>query len=409
MKREDISILIIDDEQIILDTIQNMLSEFFGLIDTSSSIKTAESLIQSREYSIIICDDRLPVQTGLDFFISIKDKYPDIIKILITGYKDFERIRQAINQAEIFRFVSKPFDFTEFINTIDQAAKMWLLKKNEKKYLAELNNKNFELQRLYDLLKRDFDHSIQILLQIIETYNAKLGTHSKATQDLAALIAGQFGLNSDEVNIIRYAAALHDIGLIGSPRTLLEKDKEDLDPEERLILESHPIVGEKIMGNQHNFKNIGHIIRHHHENFDSTGFPDRLRGHNIPFGSRVIAVANFIDNMVHPWIHDKKPHSIDQIIIDLQAYAGTVFDPSIVEISIAVLKDHVMNRKFIMQITLDALREGMVLADDLYLKSGAMLLPKNTVIDKGKISDIKKFIKWNPLLERIFVFYNSAT
>lgn len=406
MKREDISILIIDDEEIILKTITEMLSDYFGDIDTALNTETAREKIQKKEYSIIICDDRLDGQTGLDFFISIKEIYPDIIKILITGYQDFDRIRQAINQAEIFRFISKPFDFSEFLNSIDQAAKMWLLKKNEKKYLAELNNKNLKLQELYELLKKDFDHSIQILIQIIETYNARLGTHSKAVQELSALIASAHGLNKDEIDIIRYAGALHDIGLIGCSRILLEKNIIELSPEERYIVESHPIVGQKIMGDQYNFQKIGLLIRHHHENFDSSGYPDRLRGHNIPFGSRIIAIANFIDNKLHPWSENRPPISVEELIKILRSASNNLFDPSIVDIGIDILKNHIIPKKFIIHIPIESLKEGMILANNIYLQSGALLLPKNTKIDKNKIKDIKRFLKWNPLLQRIFIYYN---
>lgn len=407
-EKKDIPILVIDDEVLTLKTIKAMLSTFSEDIDTAQNISSARKLLKEKEYIIIICDDRLPDQTGLDFFLSLKKQFPAIMKILITAHKDFDRLKFAINRAEIFRFINKPLDIADLINAVDQAYKMWQLEKNERDFKAKLSKKNLELQTIYEQLRYEFDYSIQIFIQIVETFFPELGVHSSSTQKLSELIAEKLSLNNEETEIIRYAAALHDIGLLGIDRTILQKPEKDLTKEEYAILCSHPVIGNEIIGDQYDFKEIGKIIKYHHENFDGTGYPENLKGNIIPLGSRIIAVANYIDKQLYPIMTNQKDHSMISLIEKLNMNSDTLFDPLIIAIAEDILSGDDFYEKYLIHIPTTALKPGMITAMSVFLQSGAILFPKDTFLNISKIKEIQKFSKHDANLQRIFIYYKQS-
>jgi len=122
------------------------------------------------------------------------------------------------------------------------------------------------------------------------------GGHSRRVTDYSVVILKELGLNGPEVDLIRAAARVHDIGKIGIPDAILHKP-ERLTDEERAVMEEHPVHGETLLKRYADFARGVEIVRHHHESWDGTGYPDRLKGADIPFGARVVAVADSFDAM----------------------------------------------------------------------------------------------------------------
>jgi putative nucleotidyltransferase with HDIG domain len=155
--------------------------------------------------------------------------------------------------------------------------------------------------------------------------------HSQSVSRLAAQIARQAGLTDTEIEEIRLAGILHDIGKIGVPEKLLNKPAR-LTEDEYEVVKSHAILGEKILGPLKG-KGMGRIrqmVRHHHECFNGSGYPDGLRGEEIPLGARILTVADCFDTMVSQRSY-KEGRSVDEAIAELRRVSGMHFDRTLVE------------------------------------------------------------------------------
>lgn len=163
--------------------------------------------------------------------------------------------------------------------------------------LTLLNNQAriaLEKWQLTNIGPESYDGVIQALASLIDTRDPYAMRHSQAVTELAVTLATAMGLDEEEITSIRYGALLHDIGKIGISEAILSKPGTLL-PSERAVVEAHPLVGASILRNIPSMENIIPLIRHHHEHYDGTGYPDRLRGDEIPLGAQIIAVADVFE------------------------------------------------------------------------------------------------------------------
>jgi HD-GYP domain-containing protein (c-di-GMP phosphodiesterase class II) len=141
----------------------------------------------------------------------------------------------------------------------------------------------------------------------------------------------QMRLSEAEIEEIRHAGMLHDIGMIGIPDNIVCKP-DRLTPEEFEIMKSHTVKGETILKplNSEVCQRICRMVRHHHESFDGQGYPDNLKGEGIPIGARIIAVAEAFDAMVSARAY-KKARTVEEALAELRRCRGTQFDPMVVD------------------------------------------------------------------------------
>ncbi len=155
--------------------------------------------------------------------------------------------------------------------------------------------------------------------------------HSKAVSRLAAQIARQLGLSDTQIEEVRLGGILHDIGKIGVPEAILNKSSR-LTTDEYNLMKSHTLLGEKILEPLKSkvIEGIRGMVRNHHEMVDGKGYPDGLRGGNIPLGARIITVADCFDTMVSQRLY-KPERSVEEAVEELRHCSGTQFDPDLVE------------------------------------------------------------------------------
>lgn len=167
------------------------------------------------------------------------------------------------------------------------------------------------------------------LLQLIELKNAKLFQHSRQVANYAVSIAAKMRLPRDELDRIRTAAMLHDLGKTTVPNAILAKVPY-LSTRELAVIKKHCDAGAYMLENLPECQEIIPYIRYHHERWDGKGFPKRLKGVNIPLGARIIAVANYYDRYINPCTeHWRK--TPEEAARELMNHAGTAFDPEVVK------------------------------------------------------------------------------
>lgn len=195
--------------------------------------------------------------------------------------------------------------------------------------MAEKMVLKFENNALYESLYSNFIDTLKALVSTIEARDSYTKTHSERVTRYALEIAQTIGLSREESDAIRFACYLHDIGKIGVRDTVLLKPGS-LNPEEFSDIRKHPAIGDNIVKSLAFMPLERDIIRHHHERWDGTGYPDRLRGMEIPLLARLVAVADTYDALTstRPY-RIRKTH--EEAIEEIRAWSGRQFDPDMVE------------------------------------------------------------------------------
>lgn len=192
-----------------------------------------------------------------------------------------------------------------------------------------------ENARLYEKLEQSYLSMIVTLSGVVEARDLYTDKHMKDIAEYSVEIAKKLALHDDDIENIRKAALLHDLGKICVPDHILMK-ADKLSDDEMDVIKKHPLDGAKIIESVEPIKYAKEIIKHHHEYYDGSGYPDGLGGESIPLGARIIAVADAFGAMTtdRPY---RKALSTDEAVKELKQFSGVQFDPQIVEIFISVL------------------------------------------------------------------------
>ena len=177
-------------------------------------------------------------------------------------------------------------------------------------------------------------NTVQALVRSLEAKDSQTSYHSLRVTQYATLIAEQMGLDEGMIRTVQYGAMLHDIGKIGIVGQILNK-KGKLTEEEWAVVRTHPLIGARIVETVDYLAGAVPVVRHHHEYFDGSGYPDGLCGKEIPLGARIVSVPDYYDALTsdRPY-RAALPH--DEAIDGIRGRTGKIFDPEIAEIFLAV-------------------------------------------------------------------------
>jgi HD-GYP domain-containing protein (c-di-GMP phosphodiesterase class II) len=185
-----------------------------------------------------------------------------------------------------------------------------------------------DVRRLYDRLRRSICQSLRGLADALEARDAYARGHSQRVGAWGRRLAESLGLPPDQVDGVSQAGLLHDIGTIGVPEAVLGQ-RGPLEADQWTLMRNHPVIGAQIVAPFEFFPAGALIIRHHHERWDGSGYPDGLRGHAIPLGARIIAAADVFDALT-----SERPYrpacARDAALAHLSAAAGRTLDPDVV-------------------------------------------------------------------------------
>lgn len=411
------TILIVDDEPVVLAALQQTLErEKFHVVACSSPMK-ALAILAERDFAVIISDQKMPEMLGLDFLIESRRLRPHASRILITAVLSLPTIVDAINKGEIFRFVAKPWLREELIATVRNAVQRHELVTHNTVLQAETQRLNNELTeanaalatQIRDLqqqrqhldaanrqLAANYEHSLELCRRILTTYDPILGGQAKALVEFAGLMSDTHLLDDQQRHALRTAAWLCDMGLIGVPREMLRAFRskmDDLTERERSMLHNHPVYSQTLASLIDDGSAVGEVIRAHHERFDGLGYPDGLAGEAIPWPARCLAVAvGFVESGL------PKTAAIDLIL----AESGKAYDPEAVRLFLKVTHLAQLPRQ-VREITLHELEPGMVLANGIYSPHGLLLIGEGQELSPGTIAKIRSHNQVTPISQRLLV------
>ena len=296
------TILIVDDEEIITYSLSMHLSLSTNLtILTSNDPVSALKIVQENDVDLIISDYLMPNMNGIEFLMEVKKTREDITMILLTGYADKENVIKAVNQVGVYYYIEKPWDNDNLIKVVYNGLEKAALIKQLKKKIAELQVSKDEINRLYNILQKDYKYQVESienvmvsLAYIIEAKDKYTVGHTQRVSEYAVKLAEKIGMNSERIEKLRMAGLIHDIGKIGVPEIILNKPGKLTDCEFELV-KNHTVIGGNICRPLVSFSDLYDMIRHHHEKLNGTGYPDGLKGDEISLEARILSVADVFD------------------------------------------------------------------------------------------------------------------
>lgn len=416
------TLLLVDDEPNILSSLRRLFRPLGYRVLTAEGGKQGLDILGEERVDLVISDMRMPEMTGAQFLEQVHLRYPDTVRMLLTGYADIGAIAEAINKGRIYRYIAKPWEENDIVTAVRHAlerqrlerekARLEALTRQQNEELKELNAtledkvriRTEELAQAYDKLKKSFITSIQVFSNLIEMREASFSGHSKRVAELSRSVAQRMGMPEGEVQDVFLAALLHDIGKIGLSDKLLSRPWSVLSRDEKIDFARHPINGEASLMALEQLHSAAKLIRSHHERFDGIGYPDGLKGDGIPLGARILAAVNDYDAAQIGTLADRRL-SASEALSMLVANKERRYDPAVVDTVVEVVMGPkvAVKRKAEVQTIARELRPGMALARDLYNEDTMLLLPKNTVLDERYIEKIREFERINQQPLKIFI------
>lgn len=272
---------------------------------------------------------------------------PDCIIIAFTEDGAEQVSREAVKLG-IYDFINKPINLEKLFFIIKKGVQLRILMQANRKLIQGIQEQNVSLQkqnnllarrieestknltRLYEDLRSTYMRTIKALAQAIDARDHYTHSHSQNVAKYAVIIAEAMRLSASDIELIRDACELHDLGKIGVDDHILGKSSE-LTQEEWAEIKKHPLTAAHILEPLTFMNNVVELVTQHHEHYDGSGYPQGLRQEEIAPGARIIHLADAYDAMRSARSYRKKPLLKEQAIEEIKKYNGTQFDPKVVE------------------------------------------------------------------------------
>jgi len=349
------TVLFVDDEINILKALQRLLRADEMNVLCASRPSEALELLERHPAQVVVSDQRMPELSGVDFLAQVRERHPDIVRIMLTGYTEMKVAVDAINRGEIFRLITKPWNDDELKATLRQAFDHATMKHEIKRLNQVTREQNFKLQDMnrnleakvrdrtkqvaekHEQLRTAYIQTIRALSEAIDAKDAYTRGHSERVGVYASKIAREMSFPKDVIERVYIAGLLHDVGKIGVRDAVITKP-DRLTAEEYDEIKQHPEIGYRILEPVEFLRDVAPCVRHHHEWYDGSnrGYPDRLRGDQIPLPSRIILVADTVEAMTSDRPY-RKGLSLDKVVSEIHKFTGTQFDPKVAEAFLRLL------------------------------------------------------------------------
>src|SRR3954447_7124356 len=303
-------------------------------MEASSGADALSILKEVGEVPICISDIYMPEMDGVTFLREALQRYPDMAVVILTGMAEVNTAVECLKLGAL-DYISKPVIIEEVRARLHKALEKRRLVLENRFYQQMLEMRVQELDRKN---RSSLINGVQTLVQALEAKDAYTSGHSSRVSRYATRCAVQLGYTDDALEHIRLGGELHDIGKIGTREDILNKPGP-LTHSEFEHVKLHTTLGEKILAPfLTESPSVLRIARSHHERLDGSGFPDSLRGDQIPLEARIVAVVDAFDAMTTDRAY-RRPRSPADAVQELRRFTGVHFDGAVVEAFLAAYDD----------------------------------------------------------------------
>ncbi|MDX2441560.1 MAG: response regulator [Desulfobacterales bacterium] len=381
-------ILVVDDQAAARQFLEKILKDWGHTVYLAENGSEAWITLLSTAVDMVVTDWMMPEMNGLELCRKIRsagfNKY--IYIILISARDTQQDIIQGL-EVGVDDYITKPVNTKEFRARIEIGERLISLEK-------KLHNKHAETERNYY-------QTIQMFTNLIEVVDEELGGHCKRVAKLCLRLAKLHpGVAQEDLPVLEAAGLLHDIGMVGLPKEIVSKRRTEMNGDEKKLYMSHPVQGEIILKEIEFLKPISILIRSHHEQVNGRGYPDGLKGEEIPLLSMIISGASIYDSLVKKW---KVP--MEDIPDRLQQQRGYQLEGDLIDYLLEINLENIRKEeeKDYLKFSLDELKEGMVLTSSVRMKSGALVLPSLTKLTNHSIEKLVNYRKLDCIADTVCV------
>ena len=324
------TVTVVDDEPAARDVLVRAARSWHYDCQAAGTAEEALQLLEGRPTPLVVTDLRMPGRGGVWLLREVRRRWPDAAVLVVTAGDDGEAALECLRLGASHYFL-KPIKLDEFRHALEITWRTYQLQRENDGYRRHLEEMVCRETRR---VRRTFLSAIDSLVRTLEERDESTAGHSARVRRCASRLAAAVGLGPRERRQLLLAAKLHDIGKLGVPDALLNKPGP-LDAEERRLVEQHPVIGQRILSPVIRSRPVLAAIRGHHERLDGGGYPDGLRGAQIPLLARLLTVADCFDALTSARAY-RDALSVPEALDVLRAGAGTQFEREFVRALIEV-------------------------------------------------------------------------
>ena len=399
-------VLCVDDEQNILRAIKRALFSLDVDLTLADSGEKALAVMKEKPIHVVISDMKMPGMTGAELLEQVAAHYPDTFRVVLTGFADIDATIKAVNQGRIHRYLQKPWDNQELINTIeegleriklkDENARLQKLTKLQNAKLKEVNN---SLEQVVQKRTKQIKAALrrieqrngaleQVLFNVISINPDIDGKFAIEVSELATKLANLLECSKEETNVIRYACLIGEFGLLGLKPEHYRPAFNKLSYQQQKNYLSQTKLAKTILAPAEHLREVSDILEYQFEYYNGAGLY-KLVATQIPIGARILAVARDYWRMVSGRITGQ-PMTPIEARVELKKHRNTRYDGNVLDILLNT-KDidkpsYIENR-----LSTEELKPGMVLSKNLYNESHILLLPEGHVFTDATIAKLAQY------------------
>ncbi|PPD30818.1 MAG: two-component system response regulator [Methylomonas sp.] len=411
------NLLFVDDEPNVLKSLRRLFRAAEYNVFLAEGGQAGLALLQQHPIDLIISDMRMPQMDGAEFLAQAAQRWPETVRILLTGYADIESTIAAVNNGKIYSYFSKPWEDNELKILVNNALEQKRLREQRQQLFEIVNRQNQQLKELnasleekvekrteqlklsllridqaHDALKKQYAESVKVFAKTIEMRPGIKSGHAIYMAESAREVGVRMGLDVAQLKDLVYAGLLLQIGKMSLPDSLLTQSQMSMSSQQKRRFLNHAQEGGNLLKGIEPLQNAAMIIHHQYENYDGSGEPAGLKGGDIPLGARILSVIRdyitYLDGSI-----TGTAMTTEQVKSRLQSKKHSHYDPEVVDSFLAVLKESEQSsdERPVVEISWTQLQPGMEVAEVI---SNQVLYLKDQILSEKNIEDILNLRKY---------------